>query len=418
MSSTAIEVIIGMKTEHKLRNWVQPVFILYFALFSIFLFTQALKSPSNNWDMIAYAGSVKSFETSDKKAIHDFAYSELEQYVDTETFQELTTSSAYRQTLYEDPESFWQVLPWYQIRPVYTGLMYAINKAGVNIYFASLLISAVSVFIGLWVFYLAFRPYIADAFWFALPFFIILNGTFKIAHASTPDGLAFLWVGILTYFFLRRHRLFIWLLPLSVIVRTDLIFLVALFLAYLFWSYTKEKRKSVKKQGFRLIKTLRGKVVVASLASVVIYLIINKVFGNYGWATVFHLMFIGRINYPADTIVHIEFMQYLNQLVESLPRMLQNNEFDLYVGIFLLQMGMLLNLKELRNSFVSLMSQRIDALMVISFMFVVIHYLVFPADQSRFFIGQYLIGLLVFLSLLTRMSGLEPSREQKARRKY
>ncbi len=421
MSTTAIEVMNGMKTENKLRNWVQPLFILYFAFFTIFLFTQALKNPSNNWDMIAYAGSVKSFETDDKKEIHDFAYSELKQYVDAETFQELTTSSAYRETLYKDPESFKQVLPWYQIRPVYTGLLYAINKAGVNIYFASYLISAVAVFIGLWIFYLAFRPHIAATFWFAVPFFVVLNGTPKIAHFSSPDGLAFLWTSILAYFFIRRHKLFLWILPLSIFVRTDMIFLVALFLAYLFWSYSKERRKSIRihqKPKLRIIKTLRGSVVAAGVASLAIYLVINAIYGNYGWATVFHLMFIDRINYPADTVVHVEFMQYIKIVMQNLPSMLQNNAFDLFVGIFILLMALLLNLNEIRKSFVSLMSQRIDALMVISFLFVIIHYVIFPEDDSRFFIGQYLIGLLVFLSLLTRLRGLDPTKEQKDRRKY
>ena len=421
MSTTTIEVMNGMKTENKLRNWVQPIFILYFALFSVFLFAQALKNPSNNWDMIAYAGSVKSFETDDKKEIHDFAYSELKKYVDAETFQELTASSAYRETLYKDPESFWQVLPWYQIRPVYTGMMYALNKAGINIYFASYLISAVAVFIGLWIFYLAFRPHIAAAFWFALPFFVVLNGTTQIAHFSSPDGLAFLWTSILSYFFIRRHKLFLWLLPLSIFVRTDMIFLVALFLAYLFWSYTKERRKSIKIQKkfqFRIIKTLRGRVVAAGFASLLFYLVINVIYGNYGWATVFHLMFVERINYPADTVVHIEFMQYIKIVIQNLPSMLQNNAFDLFVGIFILMMALLLNLSGVRKSFVNLMRQRIDALMVISFFFVVIHFLIFPQDESRFFIGQYLIGLLVFLSMLTRLRGSDPIIDQKERRKH
>lgn len=408
-----------MKTEITPRNWVQPLFVLYFLLFTIFLFMQAINHPTNNWDMLGYAGSVKSFETDDKKEIHDFVFSELEKYVDAETFQDLTSGSEYRKIVYADPESFRQVLPWYQIRPIYTGAIYVLTKFSVNIFHASALVSASAVFVGLWIFYLAFRPYVANSFWFALPFFIVLNDAVKIASYSSPDSLAFLWVGILSYFFIRRHRLFLWILPLSIIVRTDLIFMVGLFLAYLFWFYSVEQRKTLKvRKGFSLIKTQRGKVVLASVASLAIYFAINTIFGNYGWATVFHLMFVSRLNYPADIVVHIDFMQYFNAVVYGLPGMLQNNAFDLFVGIFIVMIGVLINLKQYGGKLKHILAGRLNALMVISFLFIVAHYLVFPEDDSRFFVAQYMISLLCFLALLTRINGLEPTQEQKIRRHY
>ena len=372
------------------RGWVQSLFILYFGIFSLAMLAYALYNPSYNWDMVAYVGSVKSFETSDKIAIHNYAYTELEQYVDSDTFNELTNNSTYRQILYSDPESFQQVLPWYQIRPIYTGLMYIMSRAGINIYLASHLISAVAIVAGIWIFYLTFRHYIAGTFWFSVPFFIVLNGTVEDARLSTPDGLAFLWISLLTYLFVRRSNLLYWLLPIAIIIRTGLIFLVALFLIYLV-CYDK---------------THRVKSLIVLVTSLITYLVINKLAGNYGWATVFYLVFISdfTLNYPADAKIQISILQYVQALFIGVLDILESDAFDAFVGVFLLHTGMLLRIRGLRGSLGSFTTQRINALAAISVSYVAIHFLIFPAGYSRFFAAQYLTGLLVFLASLSRVS--------------
>ena len=404
-----------MKIESKSRTWVQFAVIFYFALFSIVVFQYTLSKPLYNFDMIAYVGSVKNFETDNKQAIHDFAYTEISRSIDSESFNRLTTSSKYRQIVYEDAESFSQILPWYQIRPMYTGLLYVLYKAGINIVFASHLISAVAVLLGVWIFYLSFRRYIASTLWLAIPFFILLTGTTEVARFSSPDGLAFLWVSLLTFLFLNHSKFLIWLLPLSILVRTDLIFLVALFLAYLFWASSKEGANPLKKQKIRIEKksistTSMQKIrsVMALLASLIIYLTINGIYGNYGWATVFHLVFVEPLNYPADTVVRIEIIQYVNAVSRGLVNLLIDDRFDAYAGFFLLHIAILLQLtlKGLRSNLAVIMNQRINAIAAISFIYVVVHFLIFPDGLARFFAAQYLTGLLAFLAIVSSVSRL------------
>lgn len=382
----------------KTTRWQQAAFLLFFIMFSLALLLFAFSKPLNNWDMVAYAGSVKSFASSDKKEIHEFAYSELEQYADAETFNRLTTSSLYRKTFYNDPEAFNQALPWYQIRPAYTGLMYALTAAGMNIYLASHLISSVAVILAIWVFYFAFRQHIAHIFWFATPFFIVLYGAVENARLSTPDGLAFLYTGILTTLFLRHSRWTHWLMPLAILVRTDLVFLVALFSVYLFW-FEKTQRKAAT---------------VSLLASLVTYLVINSVFGNYGWSTVFYLVFVSEftLNYPANKEIHISLEQYSHALFKGIQQMIESDKFNAFIGISLVHAGTLPGSKRLAASRHNFMAQRINVLAVISVIYVLIHFLVFPAGYSRFFTAQYLTGLLCFLSLLTQLGNLHPAAQK------
>lgn len=392
------KIISQLRTQFIARGWVQSLFLLYFGIFSIAMLAYTLTNPSNNWDMIAYVGSVKNFETGDSNEIHEYAYSGLREFVDDDTWTELTSSSNYRKTLYADPESFRQVLPWYQIRPVYTGLMYLLNKLGLNIYFSGYLVSALAVIAGLWVFYYAFRPYIASTLWFAVPFFIMLNGTVEDARLGTPDGLSFLYTAILTLYFLRRSQWLIILLPLAVCIRTDLIFLVAFFLGYLF----------IRERASRL------PAILALLTTVVIYLTINKIAGNYGWATVFYLVFVSNfnLNYPADTHVVITLPDYMRALMNGTLDILQSDAFDAFVGLFALQIGILLRLKGFTRSLIHLFEQRINALALISFAYVIVHFLIFPAGISRFFAAQFLSGLLVFLALVNRVGNLKPSEDE------
>ena len=395
--SATMEFIRNLQKDRSSEGWVHSVFILYFIIFTLSLFFYAVFKPIHNWDLVAYAGSVKSFETSDKQVISDYAYGELKKYADAETWEALTNGSEYRRNLYADPESFNQVLPWYQIRPVYTGLMYALNKMGMNIFDAGHMISAVSVVIGIWVFFYAFNDQIGRTLWFSVPFFILLNGVVEVARIGTPDGLAFLYTGILSALFLRQSRSILWLLPLAVILRTDMIFLVGLMLGYLFLRH----------------KSYRIPSIISLLATVAIYLFINKYFNNYGWATVFYLVFITdmHLNYPADTEISISVSQYLMSLARGTIEILINDGFDVFMGLFAIQLGISFKVTGFKQSVINYFMYPVNALAVISFVYVIVHFLVFPAGYSRFFAAQYLTILLTLLTVINRINTIHPEPE-------
>ncbi len=395
--AVTMEFFNKLKRDSFSEGWVHSVFIGYFIAFTLALFLYAIFKPIHNWDLVAYVGAVKSFETENKQEISDFAYGELKAYADAETWDQLTNGSEYRRNLYADPESFNQVLPWYQIRPVYTGLMYSLNEyLGINLFKAGHLISAVSVVVGLWVFFYAFNELIGRTLWFAVPFFILLNGIVEVARLGTPDGLAFLYTAILTALFIRQKKSILWLLPLAVIVRTDMVFLVGLTLGYLFLRH----------------KSYRIGTFLSLIATVAIYLFINKYYNNYGWATVFYLVFITdmHLNYPADTEIHISVSQYLMSLAKGTVEILVNDGFDSFIGLFAIQLGISFKVTGFKSSVVSYFKHPANALAVISFTYVIIHFLVFPAGYSRFFAAQYLIVLLTLLALINRINSINPEK--------
>ncbi|HBR96481.1 MAG TPA: hypothetical protein DD979_03770 [Gammaproteobacteria bacterium] len=385
-----MDFVSKLKTDITAHDRMHSLFLVYFFVFTMALLGYALKNPIHNWDLIAYVGSVKSFETDDKQLISDYAYSELRAYADDETYERLTASSAYRTTLYADPESFHQVLPWFQIRPIYTGLMYGLNTLGVNIFTAGHLISALSVFAGLWVFYVAFKPYVSTSLWFSAPFFVMMNGVVEVARLGTPDALAFLYTAVLTLLFLRGKRQLLWLLPLSIFIRTDMIFFVGLMLGYLF----------LRQRDYRIATA------VSLLATVAIYLAVNRYFGNYGWATVFYLVFITdmHLNYPADTDIQISLAQYVNSVMSGIMDILVNDGFDAFAGLFAIHLGLSLRLNGLKNTFFDFFTRHVNALAVISVIYVIVHFLVFPAGYSRFFAAQYFTVLLTTLAMMTHLT--------------
>jgi hypothetical protein len=81
------------------------VVISYYLIFSLFLVFTSLFKPLLNWDMIPYVGAAKSFDIHDKEALHRYVYSELQEFVPEKTYQVLTSSSEYRDTVSKDPEA-------------------------------------------------------------------------------------------------------------------------------------------------------------------------------------------------------------------------------------------------------------------------------------------------------------------------
>jgi hypothetical protein len=252
----------------------------YYVVCSVVLFAFSFYRPYHNWDMIIYAACARSFEVHDKEELHASTYHELEQSVPAATYRALTSGN-YRQTVSEDANAFAQQLPFYQIRVLYNALVYALATIGVNVFAATHLVSALSAIAGLWIVLLTFRPYTRAYLLFLLPPFAVAFGLLDVAKYSTPDGLAFLAVCSMAYCLVRRHPGMLVLLPLSVLVRTDLILLALIVTSYLIF---------VARQ-WRL-------AAIASVALAVAgYILVNVGYGHYGLSVAYYMTFIEAVAY-------------------------------------------------------------------------------------------------------------------------
>lgn len=359
------------------------------------LFLYAINSPRQNWDMLGYAASVVAIENTDENYIHKYVYQQFKAYATAEEFEELTEKSSYRKTMSHNADAFNQQIPYYKIRIITVLLIFALVKLGINIFVAFHLLTAALTCLGILVFYYAYRKIILPVFWIVVPIFLIGFNIDEVARMITADSLAFLWVGLICYTFIHsKWTVFFLLLATSVLVRTDMIFLIALFSGY-FIIFRHE---------------LRLLAATTLLSSIGIYLFINDYADNYGWSTVFYYAIVSKMTatHPLEySSIGVTIEQYISAVKGNLVQFFRNRAVLLFAAVVFAQFIIHARSLKIKSSLASIykdiLNYPILVLTIISVLYVIIHYVLFPLLYERFFIGQYMIGAL---GLLTIISGL------------
>jgi hypothetical protein len=366
----------------------------YYVVCSVVLLAFSFYRPYHNWDMIVYAACARSFVVHDRETLHVSTYRKLEQSVPAATYRALT-SGDYRRTVSEDAEAFAQQLAFYQIRILYNALVFVLATMGVNVFAATHLVSALSAIAGLWIVLLTFRPYTSAYLLFLLPPFAVAFGLLDVAKYSTPDGLAFLAVCSMAYCLVRGRRGILVLLPLSVLVRTDLILLALIVAAYLVF---------VARQ-WRLAAMASVALAVAG------YILVNVSYGHYGLSVTYYMTFVEAVAYPADVPVGFGFQDYLAVLKGSAGEVLMNVAFLLFIVVSVSIAARVISgwrMPDMRDATV----KGLMFVFVSSFVYVIVHLVAFPEIEERFFVGQYVLSLAVLFWLLGR-NGLARGRPQE-----
>ncbi len=354
----------------------------YYVACSLVLLAFSVLRPYHNWDMIAYAACARSFQVHDREVLHATTYAELERSVPADTYRVLT-SGPYRQTVSEDAEAFAQQLPFYQIRILYNALVFLLATTGVSVFLATHLVSALAAIAGLWVVLLVFRPYVNTYLLFLVPPFAVVFGLLDVAKYGTPDGLAFLVVCLMACFLVRQNRGVLIVLPLSVLVRTDLIVLAILVAFYLVF----------------VIRQWRFAAIVSLATAVAGYALVNAAYGHYGLSVTYYMTFVEAVAYPADAGIGIGLRDYLAILAGNARGILTNAAFLVFIMV-----SVLIAAKTI-GRMADLEGKTMKSLLfvfVLSFVYVIVHIVVFPEIEERFFVGQYVLSLVVLFSLLSR----------------
>jgi len=387
----------------------QPFFKIshWFMLVASFcLFVIAINKPIQTWDILGYAGAVKSLEVSNKEEIHQSVFSELRAYATEEELSDLLDSSDYRRTMHQDADAFNQQIPFYKIRILFITLILILTKLGINAFIGSHIIVAATGAGGLLAFYYAFRKLIFPAFWLIVPmFFIVLSGL-EISRMSTADPLAFLWVGLICYAFIhQKWPLFFALIVSSVLVRTDLLVLVGIFTVYLM----------LFKPTLRIVSGL------ALLVSMGVYLLVTHYTGNYGWSTVFYYALISdmQATHPVEySSIGVSMSQYFSEVVFNIGGFIDEPPLLLFLALVIFQFILFFSAQEKSNQKKNMVAKVADcmpiALTTIGVLYVFAHYFMFPLLENRFFVAEYMIALLSLLALVTRLMLKESSKNLKS----
>lgn len=361
-----------------------PLKFLYLLIYLLYLFIvswSAVSNPFYSWDMIPYTAIVLSLEQpSDKQTLHSKTYQTIKQLVPPQVYAELT-KPGYRQEMAQNPDYFHQQLPFYQIRPLYTGLSNLLYKTtGMNVVTAIVMISVLSsLFMSIIILRWLLNE-LDNGYAYLFAFLIIhISGIIQIASALTPDALSAALLILSMYLLIQRH-LYVAssLLVLALFARTDNIILVILTFSYLTVLAPNE---------YRLNRTAGG---VFLLLSIVSYLAINHLANNYGWATVFHHTFIGSIPNPADFHPNVTWTDYLSVLApNSMNAFYWSHSllFMLFLGLMTIFLASVHKTNHLRSPTHQIYSH-LTVLLILS---VLIHCLLFPFPVfwQRFFIAHF-----------------------------
>lgn len=341
----------------------------------------SIYKPDYNWDTLPYVASAYSLELHDTNIVHNNAYEVVKKSIPPQAYELLTTNNKYREEMLVCAACFYQQLPFYRIRPLYVVLIYTFYKLGLNIVISPFIISGLSYFLICLICFFWLKKISKDQVLVFIVSILLAIGPFLLSSATeaSPNALS----GLITlgalYSFLRgKFMLFLVLMLISVFARPDNL------LAAILYSSTLLIYK-----GDNII-TRKYFIVSAVILAVLAFVIINRWSGNYEWAVWFEHTFKNRIFTPAQYSAEFSLGGYLKSFLKW-AILFKSAVFALQMIIFISILYMKpLRLRELRND--------LELLVIIAIgLSIVLHYLIYPALDDKYFISQYLAIDIIFI---------------------
>ncbi len=339
-------------------------------LTSVFFLISGITSPSYNWDVVAYVAAAYQQDGLSGKELSSATYSEIRREVDVETFKELTVGE-YVDTVFQDPQSLEQQMPFYTIKFAYIELMRLFKKTGITYTSSTYIISAIFTSASVLMIALFLLHFGVPMLW--LPVVAAVSGYGTIASYSTPDAMGCFFALLLVYSFIRKSKALYIVSAILPAVRTDLVILSSLAMAFDFF-----RNRSYY-------------AVISAAAALALYFVINSIAGNYGWLNLFNFTFIKITPYPNSMEISHDAQAYLKAYVTGLQNLILSRHIMIYVFvsyIFIIRQGY------------KRLGQEINAITTICLLYVAAHFALFPAYEDRFFAFP---ASLLFLSLLVSL---------------
>src|SRR6476659_2094941 len=127
---------------------MKSLFLLIYCAILLGVSIASLKEPAYNWDVLPYMGVILSYEKTDVKTIHDSVYEIAKEQIPSAFYNRLVDpSNNYRNRVAQSPQVFHLQLPFYVVKPLYTGVSYLFYKAGTSLLMATVWPSVISYFL-------------------------------------------------------------------------------------------------------------------------------------------------------------------------------------------------------------------------------------------------------------------------------
>jgi hypothetical protein len=335
--------------------------------------------PIYSMDSIQYMGNALLMEDTNIVRVHHRVYAELKRYVPKGTLEPLlgnqpgapVDQNASRRQRQASSACFAEFLPLFAIRPLYNQTLWLVSRTGLGLVRSGILISVAAYFgMGILLF-VWIRKYTIPVLSFLGPLLLMVSPPLtSLGRETTADALASLVAFGSLYLIFETKLLtpgFVLLLA-SVYFRTDFVVLAVPTIVVCCFQ--------------RRIDWWQASV-LGSLA-VVSALCINHYAGDYGFRMLYYRNFVGTPIMPAEMEVHFSFGDYLGALMTG-----TNLVFDSFFFPFML-LGA-----------IGLAAKRTRALFIVALAYVILHFIVLPNWQERWF-GLFYLSMGVSAMAATR----------------
>jgi hypothetical protein len=255
-------------------------------------------APYQNWDMLGYVGNVTSWQTKNAADVYPATLKIMKENVSDGLYNDIISNP-----LSNNARAFTEQLPFYRVKPLYTGAIWLLNQTGLPLPNATWVVSAtcfglLSIVLFLW------RPrYMAQEAWLLLIVALtyLLEWPMRsLACFSTPDALATLLVTGAFYAWWTRHsfRLFFILGWLAELARPDAMIVCGALAGYFTLLSPHKLRMPVQGAALFLALLVITQITVSHFA------------GSYGWERLFIYSFLDKAPYPAEATDHLTPARY------------------------------------------------------------------------------------------------------------
>jgi len=301
-----------MKRQYIRLGWWYGCAVLYLWFFAVSAL-HAYRHPFLNWDMIAYMGVAESFSSGDPQKIYDATMERARDVYPPGAYENITRKNA----LSNQADVFYQQLPLYSIKPLYTGGIWLLDALGMPMPKATWVLS-ISGFLGLGTVCYFFVPAAMDAgAWWIIVWLFCAYGPWPmraIVHLSTPDTLciALSAAGYCLWVYSRSFAGFAACFLLAQLARPDTLLLSSP-LALFFTFFAHAPYRLTRRQG-----------VGFTASAVILYMAVHHLAGNYGWKALFYYNFIHKSAHPAVIVPLFGWRQYVNIVYYGIVRIAAN----------------------------------------------------------------------------------------------
>jgi len=367
--------------------------ILYVATL-LALFAPRMMNPEWNFDSVVYVAAAQKDGFETREEWHTAAYESVAQVADKTAFRKIIKGSQYRKQLHQNPEYFETQLPFYRSKITYVTLIRAMDALGVNPATASHLISTASI-VSLGLLAVLWMGVGGLNVWvFGAALCLMFTTPFRLAVGfSNPDPLcaALICWGLYT---IRHGRKPLWgiaWMTLAVLTRADAWMMVAILLLWLYGSNGT-------------ILSRRGAVGgwLVSLGALGTVMLVTK---PYAWGVVAQHTFVKKLYKPGEMDQTIAFGDYLNALWRGAM-----GDYHLHPTA----LGSFLFLSVVAVGWVTIRKRDVHQtpsihLIGVAWICAILHFLIFPSLNDRFYLATYFIVACESISLLWASPTKEPS---------